>query len=336
MLLSGYTTSFDAIARDYPILQCVQQLLEFCDEVVVVDAGSRDGTRELLSRHCEREPRLRLFDRPVDFDHPRWALAIDGKLKAFARDQCRGSFCFQADLDEIVADDAGATIRSLCDHWPDDEVVLAFPFVEYWGSVHAVRADIPTCFPRLSRNLEWITHDVPLRARRFDRDGELHVAPYESDSCEYVHRVSYEPLRVVPLVDPTLDALRQAATDSALERSRWQIEFNRLIERIPTVFHLSWLDVERKLSHYRDHWPRFHASLFDVDVSDCPPAPGGRAWAELDDEELRLAAARFVAEGPRVLHGAARPGPTIRVGKLPPRVVWDWIEARSKAEALYA
>lgn len=329
MKLSGYTTCWNGIERDYPLVPCIEQLLSFCDELVVADGGSRDGSLEFLRAWQARDPRLRIVEHPVDMTNPRWALDADGKLKAHARAACEGAFCFQADLDEIAADDAGPKIRAICDRWPEgragDEIVVALPFVEYWGSLDTVRADIPVCFPRLSRNSPNTTHGVPRRARRFDRNSELFVAPYASDSCEYIHRVSYEALHIVPLFRSPHEDLRAAP----LHRSKWQVEMNTAIEEHATIFHLSWLDIERKLRHYRDHWPQFHASLFDVSIDDCPPAPDGRPWRQLSDAEIRSAAARFAREGPRILHGNAEPGPTITVGKTPPRVAWDWIAART-------
>lgn len=333
MLLSGYSACWNAFARDYPLVPCVEQLLSFCDEVVVADGGSQDGSYEFLQVWAARDARLRVTERPVDPQHPRWALDADGRLKAHARAQCRGDFCFQADLDEIAADDAGPLIRQLCATWPQgragDEIVVALPFVEYWGSLYQVRADIPVNFPRLSRNAPTITHDVPRRARRFDSNGDLCIALYASDSCDYVHRDSYEALRVVPLWSSDRESRRR----DPLQRSEWQIDFNTAIEELPTIFHLSWLDIERKLRHYRDHWPAFHASLYDVERADCPPAPDGRAWKDLSDEDVRAAAAIFAEEGPRIMHGKGEVGPTIRVGKAPPRVAWDWIAARCALES---
>mgnify|MGYP003950051315 CR=1 FL=1 len=44
LTLSGYTTTFNCFEKRYPVRECVESLLRFCEEVVVVDAGSTDGT----------------------------------------------------------------------------------------------------------------------------------------------------------------------------------------------------------------------------------------------------------------------------------------------------
>jgi len=46
--ISGYTTTFNCVQQKYPFIQCIKSMLEFCDEVCVVDGGSKDGTLEEL------------------------------------------------------------------------------------------------------------------------------------------------------------------------------------------------------------------------------------------------------------------------------------------------
>jgi len=63
--------------------------LEFCDEIVVVDSGSTDGTRQLLQAHGK----VRLLTRPFDtFIHQ----------KNFALDACRHDWVLSVDADEVV------------------------------------------------------------------------------------------------------------------------------------------------------------------------------------------------------------------------------------------
>ena len=42
--ISGYTTTYNCLKEDYPFLESIQSMLGFCDEVVVVDGCSDDGT----------------------------------------------------------------------------------------------------------------------------------------------------------------------------------------------------------------------------------------------------------------------------------------------------
>ena len=69
--LSGYTTTKDVIKSDYPWEASIQSLLGFCDEVVVVDGGSEDGTWEALQEWSEKEDKLRVYQVKRDWDHYR-------------------------------------------------------------------------------------------------------------------------------------------------------------------------------------------------------------------------------------------------------------------------
>ena len=47
-LISGYVTTKDCIAQDYPFEKCINSMKSFCTEIVVMDGGSTDGTLERL------------------------------------------------------------------------------------------------------------------------------------------------------------------------------------------------------------------------------------------------------------------------------------------------
>jgi GT2 family glycosyltransferase len=64
--ISGYTVSFNCITHDSPLVPSIRSMLGFCDEVVVVDAGSSDGTIDLLHEIARTDPRLRVVREFVD------------------------------------------------------------------------------------------------------------------------------------------------------------------------------------------------------------------------------------------------------------------------------
>lgn len=56
--LGGIVFCIDAIKYDYNIAQCIECLQELCDEVIVFDAGSDDGTQHLLSQFSNKKTRV--------------------------------------------------------------------------------------------------------------------------------------------------------------------------------------------------------------------------------------------------------------------------------------
>ncbi len=65
--LSGYCIVHDAIKGDYPVLECARSLLPICNEVVIADAASSDGTLEMLTRFAATDPKIRV----VSIDWPK-------------------------------------------------------------------------------------------------------------------------------------------------------------------------------------------------------------------------------------------------------------------------
>ena len=57
--ISGYTTTRNCISQKYPYEEAIQSMLDFSDEVVVVDGGSDDGTWERLESWSKEEERLK-------------------------------------------------------------------------------------------------------------------------------------------------------------------------------------------------------------------------------------------------------------------------------------
>ena len=78
-------------------------MLNFCDQVVVVDGGSTDGTWEKLQEMsaAHEEGRLLIHKQERDWNSKRFAV-FDGLQKALARALCTGEFCWQQDSDEVV------------------------------------------------------------------------------------------------------------------------------------------------------------------------------------------------------------------------------------------
>ena len=70
------------------IARCLEAL-EFCDEIVVVDSGSTDGTRQLAQAH----PKTKLLSRPFD---------TFINQKNFALDACRNDCVLSVDADEVI------------------------------------------------------------------------------------------------------------------------------------------------------------------------------------------------------------------------------------------
>ncbi len=95
--------------------------LSFCDEIVVVDSGSTDGTVAIAERHGAR-----VVERP-------WKNAND--QKEFGRQQATGTWLVNLDADEVVSDALRDEILALVERGGEDGVdVYLAPFKNYFRS----------------------------------------------------------------------------------------------------------------------------------------------------------------------------------------------------------
>ena len=317
--ISGYTTTYDCERNGYPWRASISSLLDFCDEVVVMDGGSKDGTYEALLVWSEEDERLKVRQHVIDWAAPDWAPQSDGLQKARARDLCTMEFCWQQDVDEVVPTGSEDRIRNLCKHFPKVVDILDLPVVEYWGSEEKVRVDVNPWKWRLSRNKPHITHGIPGHLRQTREDGTVYALP-GTDSCDYIHRETGAQLPHIGFYDQNAHNARMAALQGNSDAlPAYQSWFQQAVNALPGVVHHSWTDIPRKLRMYRDHWSRFWQSLYGQEVEDTAETNMvfDKPWSEVTEEEIEEMGARLANEtGGHVFHtkvDLSRPMPHIKI-----------------------
>lgn len=332
-IISGYTTTKDCIRQGYPWRQCIESMLGFSNEVVVVDGGSSDGTWEALQEWSEEleDKKLKVFQVSRDWSHPRHAV-FDGDQKAEARKRCTGQFLWQMDADEIVHEDDYEKIHNLCKNFPRNTMLVSLPVIEYWGSLKKVRMDINPWKWRLSLNHPQITHGIPAHLRKKDANGELYAAP-GTDGCDYVHTENGQLIPHATFYSEEVDNVRRAAlqnNDVALENyQRW---FSNVVDQLPCVHHYSWFDIERKIKTYKNYWQRHWESLYDVRQEDTSENNMffGRPWSEVSDSDIeKLASELSEKMGGWIFHSLVdfnNPTPHVSLERGQPKVMEEVLE----------
>jgi glycosyltransferase involved in cell wall biosynthesis len=308
--ISGYTTTYNCVNQQYPFEACITSMLQFCDEVCVVDGGSTDDThtrlleiqrKNLLSADGSLEKdedgfiknsRVKVKVIKRDWDHPRHAV-FDGLQKAEARKMCTGDFCWQMDSDEIVHEDDAAKVEALSQKIPKNVDIISLPVVEYWGGPDKVRIDVQPWKWRLSRNLPHITHGIPAHLKRQDENGDTYSLP-GTDGCDMIHRETGEILPHITFHTPESERVRQAAlTGHAAALSHYQEWFNSAIQSLPGVHHYSWYDIPRKMRTYRGYWTKHWNSLYNGKLEDTAETNMmfDLPWAEVTEEMIDKRAA---------------------------------------------
>lgn len=240
-ILSGYTTIFNAERAQLPYKESIRSMLQACDEIIVMDGGSEDGTVEGVQELMQQDGRIRLMQSPYDYKFP----LMDGSQKQLARMACTCPAVLQLDADELLPDNSGPWFREaarlLIERQP--QAVMALPVINLVGDEkHADCAGTPWKW-RLSPNRRDWGHGVHMASRRLSSDGQMYSA--HTDGAEWVSLPIGEWLPVV--------GFGGQAYPSDPDKMAYQMQ-QAQNAGIPPIWHYSACSLPRKLRMARDFW----------------------------------------------------------------------------------
>lgn len=267
MKISGYTTTRNTVDMGYPFKEAIESLLDFCDEVVVADSSDKDdGTQEVLEELMEKHDKLKVVHVDVDYSAPNFPI-WDGKMKAIARAQCTGDYCYQLDCDEIVPVGTRAKLEDIINKTigkTDMPPVLCLPVVEYWGSQGKVRVDVNPWKWRISRNDPNLTHGIPKELRKIDPETGLLYALPGTDTCDYIWKDTKERAPSFHYITNDAEAVRQAALQGNEQALKvYQDWVCKTLDTLPYVHHFSWWSIKWKIENYKKFWNLFWKRMYN-------------------------------------------------------------------------
>jgi glycosyltransferase involved in cell wall biosynthesis len=321
--ISGYTTTKDCISQTYPFVQSIKSMLGFCDQVVIVDGGSTDGTWEKLQELAKSDKRITIDRNERDWSHERFAV-FDGLQKAYARSLCIGDWCWQQDSDEVVHEDDYDKVKQLIKKMPKSLELMALPIIEYWGGNDKVRVDVNPWKWRLSRNRNHITHGIPNPLRKIDENGCLYASP-GTDGCDYIDNDTYEVIPCANFYTKGVHDVRDAALRGNEEALKaYEGWLYQVIEKLPGVHHYSWFDLERKIKTYKNYWSQHWQSLYNIEQLDTVENNMffDKSWKDVSDSDIQHLAAKLSEEmGGWIFHEKIdfnKPTPHITINRNEP------------------
>ena len=226
--LSGIVPVRNNYHLDYLAVQAVESLLPVCDEVIVVDAQSTDGTREFFLALSEADPKVRVVDFP--WTNPVKDTWLMVNWIAAARHHLRYDMQIQLDADEVLHPDGYPEIRRCVaergarwvrrvNFWSDAQHELPDGVV-----IGLVQLQLPVVVTEtdLQRQTERIVYMVG-KARRNLGTMDLVVFPEYS-----LHGLSMDtnPEIMCRLDGPEVAAFRKACVDNKIWGCFSIMEFN--------------------------------------------------------------------------------------------------------------
>ncbi|MEN3000023.1 MAG: glycosyltransferase family A protein [Acidilobaceae archaeon] len=115
----------NVLSQGYPFLEAIAQALPVCDEFLVSDGMSDDGTYEALERAAKLNKRIKLFreEWPRGSFHEELRMATNRLLK-----KCQGDYVFYVQANEVVHEESWEYMRELPEIWPE-AITFSFPYL---------------------------------------------------------------------------------------------------------------------------------------------------------------------------------------------------------------
>ncbi|MDQ3683426.1 MAG: glycosyltransferase family 2 protein [Bacteroidota bacterium] len=134
MKVTGFSFIKNAVQFQYPIVEAIQSILPFCDDVIVVVGNSSDGTRELVAAIDPKK--IRIIDSVWDNSLKDGRVLAVETDKAFKEISANADWCFYIQGDEVVHEDGYEEIVSAMTKWKDAKEVdgLLFKYRHFYGS----------------------------------------------------------------------------------------------------------------------------------------------------------------------------------------------------------
>lgn len=314
--ISGYTTSFNCKKAKIPFEYAIKSALQFCDEVVVADGGSEDGTLERLEEMASEDDRIVIEHREWDFTEP----GIDGEMKAFARLMCSNDILWQFDADEIMHEDDVEAIKDLAYRLnKSGDLILSLPVVELWGSPDTMTGRRHCWKWRLSKHANDITHGIPDFDRRTDKKTGRIFSSGQSDGCFYVNPMTYKVMPHNNFYTQHMEDMRKRDADGYAK------EINHVVESIPSVWHTSWLDLDNKIDQFKTFWTKQWSLLYQKNPSENRFFPGHQIDYEASPEERKEVVKSMIEAGGEAQDPIKF---SFKINKKPPKYLLEWIESQ--------
>ncbi len=124
-MISGFTIVKDALKIGYPFVESIASALPICDEFLISEGYSTDGTFEVVQRISDLNKKIKIYRQvwPISRN-----VRVIGEVTDSIRAACKYDYLFYVQPSEIVHEDSQEFIRALPEMYPDVHTFV----LPYW------------------------------------------------------------------------------------------------------------------------------------------------------------------------------------------------------------
>jgi glycosyltransferase involved in cell wall biosynthesis len=128
-MISGFMIVKDVIKQGYPFVEAITSALPICDEFLISDGYSTDGTYAVLQR-------IASLNRKVKIYREQWPNKKDSTVLADVtnnlRRKCQFDYILSVQANEIIHEQSAPLIKALPSMFPIVDT-FSFPFIQFLG-----------------------------------------------------------------------------------------------------------------------------------------------------------------------------------------------------------
>ncbi len=125
-MISGFMIVKNVLEQGYPFVEAIASALPACDEFLVSDGYSTDGTYEILEKIVVKNPKVKIY-------RYRWPekknMTVLADVTNEVRDRCQYDYIFSVQANEIIHELSATYIKALPSIYPTVNT-FSFPFVQ--------------------------------------------------------------------------------------------------------------------------------------------------------------------------------------------------------------
>jgi glycosyltransferase involved in cell wall biosynthesis len=126
-MISGFMITKDVLKQGYPFVEAIASALPICDEFLVSDGYSTDGTYEVLKKMVAVNPKIKVCQQHWP---SRKDVTVLSDVTNKVRSKCRFDYMLSLQANEIIHEQSAPFIKALPEMFPAVDT-YSFPFIQF-------------------------------------------------------------------------------------------------------------------------------------------------------------------------------------------------------------